>query len=148
MKFTAIFAALVAFAVPQAVPAQAATLYPVTYSVDYRLGNASLDTVACSNGANGLVTKGYTDFESLPTYPNVSGIPNLVWNSTLCGTCWELSYLFPNGTVNTVVVTAIDAAFDFNLSPQAFGYLVGEAGYIAGEVTANVTQLNATSCGF
>ncbi|KAI6015562.1 hypothetical protein PISMIDRAFT_22402 [Pisolithus microcarpus 441] len=146
MKFTAIFAALVALAVPRAASVQI-TSSLVTYSVDYRLSNASLTTVACSNGANGLITKGYTDLGSLPTYPNVSGIPNLVWNSTLCGTCWAVSYPFPNGTVNTVVVTAIDAASDFDLSPQAFGFLAGITGYEAGEVIANVTQLNSSACG-
>lgn len=146
MKFTAIFAALVAFSIPHTTSAQTTTL--VTYSIDYRFSNTSLSTVACSDGVNGLITKGYTDLGSLPTYPNVSGIPNLTWNSTLCGTCWELAYQFPNGTINTVVVTAIDAAATFNLSPQSFGYLAGITGYEAGEVTANVTQLNATACGF
>ena len=30
----------------------------VTYSTAYDLGNTTLNTVACSNGANGLETKG------------------------------------------------------------------------------------------
>ncbi|KAI6147100.1 Cerato-platanin-domain-containing protein [Pisolithus tinctorius] len=146
MKFTAVFAALVVFAIARATSAQTTAL--VTYSDDYELSNTSLSTVACSNGANGLITKGYTDLGSLPNYPNVTGIPNLTWNSTRCGTCWELAHQFPNGSINTVLVTAIDAAATFDLSPQTFSYLAGISGYEAGKVTANVTQLDASACGF
>ncbi|KAF8577426.1 hypothetical protein K439DRAFT_1639753 [Ramaria rubella] len=34
----------------------------------------SLSIVACSNGVNGLLTKGFTTFDSLPTFTNIGVI--------------------------------------------------------------------------
>ena len=51
----------------------------------YDNGEQSLNTVACSNGPNGLVTRGYSVFKDLPTFPNISGSSLVTWNSPLCG---------------------------------------------------------------
>jgi hypothetical protein len=71
----------------------------VSYDNTYDASGGSLSTVACSDGANGLLTKGFTTFGSLPSFPNIGGaaaVPG--WNSTNCGTCWALS--FNNVTIN------------------------------------------------
>ena len=51
----------------------------------YDNGEQSLNTVACSDGPNGLVTRGYLVFKDLPTFPNISGSSMVTWNSPLCG---------------------------------------------------------------
>lgn len=41
-----------------------------------------MDSVACSDGANGLETKGYSTLGSLPNFPYVGGAPAVTgWNS-------------------------------------------------------------------
>ena len=72
-----------------------ASAFAVTVSYDQTYDNASgsLDTVACSDGPNGLETKGYTTFGSLPHFPNIGGAAAVAgWNSPQCGTCWQLTY--------------------------------------------------------
>jgi hypothetical protein len=59
----------------------------------YDNGQTSMNSVACSNGVNGLVTKGYPTFGSLPSFPFIGGAFAVgAWNSTECGSCWELTY--------------------------------------------------------
>ncbi|KAL4063295.1 Cerato-platanin [Scleroderma yunnanense] len=145
MKFTTIIGTLAAFLVPQVALAQSTV--KVTYDYNYMNATFPLNSTACSNGVNGLVTRGYPTLGSLPSFPNVGGIPGLTWNSTLCGTCWTLSYTFTNGTTTEVTITAVDAASTFNLSPQAFGHLGGSVGYEAGSVEAIATQVAVSECG-
>ena len=54
MKFAAIFTALAA------VPAAFAATVSVSYDQTYDKGSNSLTTVACSDGSNGMLTKGTT----------------------------------------------------------------------------------------
>lgn len=58
----------------------------VSWDSVYDQGTQSLSTVACSNGANGLQTKGYNVFDDLPTFPNIGGSSVVAsWNSPNCG---------------------------------------------------------------
>lgn len=57
--FTTAILALAAAAGALATPTQTTT---ATYSTAYDVGDASLNSVACSNGANGLLTKGQLFF--------------------------------------------------------------------------------------
>lgn len=141
MRFTSIISfALCAVA---ALAAPAATVQ-VTYDTVYDNKSNSLDIVACSNGPNGLETKGYTTFGSLKNFPNIGGAAAVAgWNSASCGTCWQLKY---NG--KTVNVVAIDHADDgFNLSLAAMNTLTNNQAEQLGVVQATVTQLPASSCG-
>ncbi|KAG2037825.1 Cerato-platanin [Suillus americanus] len=142
MKFSSAITLLSVFALP-AFAAQVG----VTYDNFYNNPATSLSNVACSNGANGLLTKGYTTFGSLPSFPNIGGIPNLTWNSVLCGTCWNLKYTTPTGTHESIYITAVDAAYTFNLSLEAFNELTDDTGVAAGKVTATATQVAASFCG-
>ena len=108
------FAALFSVAYAQTQPVRPNNFYDNYYT--------SLNDVACSNGNNGLVTRGFTDFGSLPTFPNIGGVFAVgAWNSPDCGSCWEL--LYPVTGV-TIYVTAIDTVYSgFDLSDQAVNTL-------------------------
>ncbi|KAG0701399.1 Cerato-platanin [Suillus ampliporus] len=142
MKLSSAVALLSAFALPAF-----ATQYNVTYDAFYDNSATSLSQVACSNGVNGLLTKGYTTFGSLPSFPDIGGIPGLTWNSTLCGTCWHLEYTTPSGTYESIYVTAVDAAYTFNLSEEAFNTLTDNTGVASGKVAATATQVASSFCG-
>ncbi len=45
----------------------------VSYDETYDNASGSLTSVACSDGTNGLITKGFSSFGSLPQFPNVGG---------------------------------------------------------------------------
>ena len=72
---------LALFVVPFSVSATRITWDPV-----YDQGTQSLSTVACSDGSNGMLTKGYNLFGDLPTFPNIGGSSVVAdWNSPNCG---------------------------------------------------------------
>ncbi|KAF8259561.1 Cerato-platanin [Lactarius quietus] len=142
MKFTSTIIALAAlFSV-----AAAATTEPLRDNSFYDNGQQSLNNVACSNGANGLVTKGFTDFASLPTFPNVGGVFAVgAWNSPDCGSCWEVTY---PGTGVTIYVTAIDTVYSgFDVSQASMNTLTnGEANQFS-SINVEATQVPASYCG-
>ncbi|KAI0926002.1 hypothetical protein AcW1_008290 [Taiwanofungus camphoratus] len=140
MKFTTSAILATIFSLP-AVFSQ--TTYKVTYNQYYDDGSNSLSTVACSNGENGLLTKGYTTLDSLPDFPYIGGAFAVTgWNSTGCGTCWELSY---NGT--SINILAIDTSYTFDISLEALQKLSDGQGEAAGFVYATATQVDASVCG-
>ncbi|KAG7440899.1 SnodProt1 [Guyanagaster necrorhizus] len=118
----------------------------VGYDSGYGVGSNSLANVACSNGVNGLLTKGFTTYSSLPTFPNISSSDAIAgWNSPNCGTCWELTY---SGTGNTITVLAIDhAASGFYTSQAAMDALTNGNAVELGVVQATATQVDASACG-
>ncbi|KAG1745943.1 Cerato-platanin [Suillus paluster] len=143
MKFTVVTALLSAFALPVfAVPAY------VTWDPTYSNPYASLTTVSCSNGSNGLLTKGYTNFMSLPSFPNIGGVPGATWNSALCGSCWNLTYTAPSGNHNTISITAVDSASTYNVSPNTFSALTnGTVSLETGKFAVEATQVAPINCG-
>ncbi|KZT24024.1 Cerato-platanin [Neolentinus lepideus HHB14362 ss-1] len=116
----------------------------VTYDPVYDICSASLNIVSCSNGANGLITKGYTTFGSLPTFPYIGGAEAIAgWNSASCGTCWNITY----GTT-TITVLAIDhAGSGFNIAETAMNKLTGGNAVQYGVVQATSMQVPASACG-
>ncbi|KAF9221103.1 Cerato-platanin [Gyrodon lividus] len=141
MKFTTILTALAIFALPTL-----AETVGVTYDTFYDDPNTSLGNTACSNGVNGLQAK-YPTLGSIPNYPNVGGIPGLTWNSTLCGSCWQLTYTEANGQTNTINIVAVDEAYTFNLSLDAMNTLTGGIAVQKGSVNATAVQVAASACG-
>jgi len=121
-----------------------ATTMQVTYDTVYDTKSNSLSIVACSDGTNGLLTKGYTTFGSLKAFPRIGGAQAVAgWNSPNCGTCWNLSYSGHN-----VTVLAIDHAEDgFNISEEAMNTLTNGHAVEYGVVTATVTSLPTSACG-
>jgi len=93
----------------------AGTTYADTVSFDNVYDNPAgdLNTVTCSTGSNGLVTKGFKTFGSLPTFPNIGGAAAVTgFNSAGCGTCWALTF---NGTT-------INGVYGSELSTGSLAY--------------------------
>ncbi|OJA10299.1 hypothetical protein AZE42_05545 [Rhizopogon vesiculosus] len=118
----------------------------VTYSSTYDDSDQSTYTVNCSAG---LIDRGYTTFGSLPSFPNIGAIPNIIEDHSLCGTCWQLNYTTTSGDDNTIYFAAIDTPPDsssFIISQQAFDDLTSNDNS-SSTITAVATQVNETICG-
>lgn len=121
--------------------------FAATFTVSYDdvYDNAKLPTssLACSDGTNGLATKGYKTIGALPSFPYVGGTPTIAaWNSAKCGTCWRLTY----GTRN-VTFTGIDKAKTINVSKAALDKLTGNQAEMLGTVEAEYQQVANADCG-
>ena len=116
----------------------------VAYNPAFDDAAGSLDSVACSDGPNGLTTRGYSTFGSLPKFPHISGAAAVAgWNSPNCGTCWELTYT--NASINVI---AIDRAGEgFNIALGALNELTGGQGMDLGRVDVAARQVTSSVCG-
>ncbi|CCU76194.1 unnamed protein product [Blumeria hordei] len=132
-----IFSSLVGFC------ASAAAI-SVSFDSGYDERERGLDTVSCSDGSHGLLTRGYTTQSSLPSFPRIGGTSFINgWNSASCGSCWTLSY---NGS--SIDVLAMDRATDgFNIARAAMEKLAGSAGVAMGRIEATYAETNASACG-
>ena len=146
MRLSHIFCAFSLSALP---PTIFATIQTVAYDPVYDNPNGSLTTVACSNGTNGLITRGYKTFGSLPSFPNISAAFAVSgWNSIGCGTCWQLTYANAQGAKKSINVTAIDVAGSgFNLALTAMDTLIGGQAVHVGRIEADAVQVPASGCG-
>jgi Cerato-platanin len=126
-------------------PVAAGTSVNVQYDTTYDNSSESINSVACSDGTNGLGTKGYPTLGAVPGFPLVGGAPTIAgWNSPSCGACYAITY----GST-TIYVTAVDAATDsFVLSQQAMDRLTNNQAVALGHVTATYAVADAASCGF
>lgn len=139
MNFVLLSAAALAFALSAFAQTES-----LSYDTTYDDASLSLASVACSNGVNGLMTKGYTTLGSLPGFPNVGGAYTVTgWNSPACGTCYNLTY-----GDTTISVLAVDVALDgFNLSEEAMNTLTGGLAVELGRVDVTSVQVDASVCG-
>ncbi|KAF8352218.1 Cerato-platanin [Amanita rubescens] len=147
MKFTAILTSLLALVV---VPVLASVKATVTYDARYDARTASLDTVACSDGANGLEKRGFTTLGSLPSFPNIGAAYAVAgWNSTACGTCWQLTYTNAKGASKSINVTAVDhaGADSFNIAQEAMNTLTNNQSIALGRVSVTSVQVPSSGCG-
>ncbi|KAE9403830.1 Cerato-platanin [Gymnopus androsaceus JB14] len=116
------------------------------YDTIYDIGSESLDVVACSDGVNGLLTKGFTTFNSLPSFPNIGAFAAVTeWDSPNCGTCWEIVW----GDSAPLYALAIDVAGTglINLSEEAMNTVTGGLAVELGSVAVTSTQVDASKCG-
>ncbi|KAI0317459.1 Cerato-platanin [Amylostereum chailletii] len=137
MKFFALFVtAALSFTLAQATN--------VRYDQTYDNGSASLTTVSCSDGPQGLITKGFHKFGDLPPFPFIGGASAIAgWGSTNCGSCWTLTY-----KGKTITVLAVDHTDDgFNLSQEAMDALTGGQAVSLGKVDATAKKVAASKCG-
>ncbi|OBZ72579.1 Allergen Asp f 15 [Grifola frondosa] len=151
MRFSAVLASLLC-AAPAVLSAPTAALsarsavqtLQVTYDQTYDVASNSLVIVACSNGVNGLLAKGFTTFGSLPDFPFIGGAQAVEgWNSPNCGTCWQLQY--GNTTIN---VLAIDhAGSGFNIGLDAMNKLTNNQGVDLGVVEVVSVRTAESVCG-
>ena len=141
MKLTSFFAPLLVV-----LPAARSVL--VQYDAVYDKPATSLNTVACSDGKNGMITKGYKTFGDLPSFPHIGGASAVEgFNSTSCGSCWKLSYT-NDKTTSSIYFTAIDhAAQGFVIAPIALQHLGGPQAVDAGKINATATLVRGSFCG-
>lgn len=151
---TFILSSLIALSSAVAIPAQsdsnAAASQTVSISYDKRfdVGTSSLKTVSCSDGTNGLITQGYSTFNSLPGFPLIGGAPTVnSWNSPNCGKCYQLHY--KNGNVDeTINMLAVDSApGGFNLGLEAMNRLTKGNAEQLGRIHGTYTEVDKTQCG-
>ena len=145
MHLTAIsLTLLAALFAPTTLGATTATTISVSFDQAYDNADTSLATVSCSDGPNGLLTKGYTTFGSLPSFPNISGAPVVTgWNSDQCGTCWSLTY---NG--KSINVLAVDSARNgWNVGLEAMNALTDGQAEQLGRVDAGASLVDSAQCG-
>ncbi|KIJ30436.1 hypothetical protein M422DRAFT_61724 [Sphaerobolus stellatus SS14] len=130
----------------RALAANITAAFTTTASYDpvYDNVNGDLHTVACSDAPNGLLTKGFTTFESLPNFAHIGGAPAVGgWNSASCGTCWALTF---NGkTINVLAIDHSDPGFNIALS--ALNELTNKQAVALGRVTVDAKQAAASQCG-
>ncbi|KAL5531179.1 hypothetical protein ACEPAG_4055 [Sanghuangporus baumii] len=113
-----------------------------TYDTTYDNPSGSMWGVACSNGKNGLVGE-FPTFGDLPTFPNIGGVEGVSWNSTKCGSCWELTF---QGT--SIYVTAVDSAgTGFNIAREALDTLTGGHAVEWGSADVDAKEVERSNCG-
>ncbi|KIK59090.1 hypothetical protein GYMLUDRAFT_139795, partial [Collybiopsis luxurians FD-317 M1] len=127
----------------------------VRFDTAYDDPSRSLATVACSDGPNGLMTKGYTTFNSLPSFPNIGAASAVTgWNSPECGTCWQLT----SSDGKTINILAIDHTNNDNInnsgdgdafvvSREAMDTLTGGNAVAVGTADVTSTQVARSLCG-
>jgi len=139
MKF---FAALIALPCV----ALAATL---SWDTTFDNNGTSLTTVACSDGMNGLITRGFTTFGSLKNFPNIGAVPAIMdWNSSSCGTCWNVTYTNGQGGQKSINVLGIDIGHgNFNVAKAAMNNLTNNQADQLGRVHIDAVRIAASNCG-
>ena len=115
----------------------------VRFNTFYDNPSTSLNNVACSDGPNGLVTKGFSTFGSLPSFPSVGGVSAVKgWNSPQCGSCWKLTF-----EGKSIFVTAIDTISDgFDISLAAMNILTNGQAQQLDSIDAQATQVAESFC--
>ena len=115
----------------------------VRYDTVYDDPKKSTLSMACSDGINGLYTKGFPDLYSLGGFPNVGASATIEgWDSRNCGACYKLSY---DGRM--VYVTAVDhSANGFVLSGEAMRALTGGVGLAIGVIKATYAEADREMC--
>jgi Cerato-platanin len=139
---------LISFIIPLLAFLPAARSALVQYDTVYDNRATSLNTVACSDGKNGMITKGYKTFGDLPSFPHIGAASAVEgYNSASCGSCWELSYT-NDKTTTSIFVTAIDHAGEgFVITQMGLQHLGGQQAVNAGKINATATRVGGSLCG-
>ncbi|KAF8467140.1 Cerato-platanin-domain-containing protein [Russula ochroleuca] len=115
----------------------------VTYDPTYDNPHGSLNSVACSNGENGLVSK-YPTFNKLPSFPFIGGAYDIVWNSPNCGGCWKITNEANNASIHLIGIDTAGAGF--NIAEAAFKRLNG--GKLGNPLIVKAHRIPRSVCGF
>ena len=122
--------------------------FTATYDTVYDDAKQSLSAVLCSDGPNGLLTRNFTTFGSLPKYPYVGGAPAVTsWNSPGCGTCWAITYTNANGIAKTINLLAIDGSANYNMPTAAMNDLTDGQALFLGRVSVTDVNVHPSVCG-
>ncbi|RDL40266.1 putative SnodProt1 [Venustampulla echinocandica] len=116
----------------------------VSYDAGYDDRGRSLNAVACSNGKNGLITKGFTTQGSLPSFPRIGGaFPIAGWNDPNCGTCYSLTY--EGQTVNILAIDHADGGF--NIAESVMNTLTRGQAVFLGSIQVDYKRVDNSLCG-
>ncbi|CAL3973266.1 unnamed protein product [Diplocarpon coronariae] len=116
----------------------------VSYDSGYDDKDRDLNSVSCSDGDNGLKTKGFTTQGSLPRFPLIGGASVIGgWNDPNCGTCWTLT----NGEYSVTILAVDRASEGFNIGKEAMNQLTGNRAQEVGVVDAQYVKADASACG-
>ncbi|KFZ02880.1 hypothetical protein V502_11429 [Pseudogymnoascus sp. VKM F-4520 (FW-2644)] len=117
----------------------------ISYDTGYDNRARSLTTVACSDGANGLITRKHWNTQGdIPTFPFIGGAQAVAgWNSVNCGTCWRLDY--KGRSINVLAIDHTDAGF--NIAQEAMNVLTNNQAVQLGRIDGQATQIDAKICG-
>ena len=146
------------FSVLAAATTSLAAVQTVSYDTGYDDASRSLTVVACSDGANGIITSmiadvlrqgevgtdlfvleyGYKTQGAIPTFPNIGGSGDISgYNDPQCGTCYKVTY-----KGKSIFVLGIDrAAAGINMSKKAMDTLTGGQAVALGRINANVVKV-------
>ncbi|THU92134.1 Cerato-platanin [Dendrothele bispora CBS 962.96] len=145
MKFTTAAISVVALALSSTVSA-----VQLQFDNTYDDRGTPLTSVACSDGANGLITRfGWQTIGEIPSYPNIGAVDAIAgFNSPNCGTCWQVTFTDSNGVAHTENILGIDhAGSGFNVAQQAMDELTDGNAVAFGNVDVQAVQVDASACG-
>lgn len=115
------------------------------YDLVYDNPETSTLSLACSDGVNGLYTKGHLKLSDLPRFPRVAAAETVTgWNSPKCGACYNLTW--EGVSVSVVVVDHTDSGFVLSLA--ALDTLAGGQGAGLGRVNITWEEAIPANCGF
>ncbi|KAF2704031.1 Cerato-platanin-domain-containing protein [Pleomassaria siparia CBS 279.74] len=114
----------------------------VRYHAEYNDPSTSLLTTACSDGANGLVTKyGWTTLGQIPGFPHVGNVGAVAgWNSPSCGSCHRVTY-------NGVSVNMVSMDVQYDMALDTMNELTGGQATTLGTIDVQVEEIAQSECG-
>lgn len=120
------------------------------YDTTYDTGSLSTLSTACSDGINGLSTKGYSTLGSLPGFPRVGASAEVAgWNSGNCGKCYTVTWQPDGAAARSINVIAVDHAGEgWVLSRGALDQLTGGLAVMVGRFPVTWAPTAQSSCGF
>ncbi|KAI3601132.1 cs antigen [Moniliophthora roreri] len=112
------------------------------YVTDYGNSEFSFNNVACSNGENGMLFKGYNKVQDVPSY--VGGAYAVEgYNDDDCGSCWEIYY-----NDKSIRLVAVDTAQEgFNVPKDAMDRLTNGFASDFGVIDVTARKLQPGDCG-
>ena len=118
-------------------------VYDVTWTSRYDNKHGDTNGVTCNTGSHGLALT-YPHFRNFPDFPYIGGAWNAKFNSSFCGSCWNLTNLKNHKTIS---VTVMDyARSGYNISREAYKKLNG--GRVgSGTLKAEAKQVDGKYCG-
>lgn len=140
MQFTTIF-----FSILSVAATAFAASGTAAYDTNYDTAGLSTLSTSCSDGINGLSTKGYPTLGSLPRFPRVGASAEVAgWNSPSCGKCFAVTW-----QSKTINVIAVDHAGEgWVLSRAALDELTGGLAVMVGRFPVTWTPTAQSDCGF
>ncbi|KMU74303.1 allergen Asp f 15 [Coccidioides immitis RMSCC 3703] len=127
---------------PPATPLASTT--DLSYDTHYDDPSLALSGVTCSDGDNGMITKGYNTAGEIPNYPHVGGAFTVeTWNSPNCGKCYKVTY-----NAKTIFLTAIDHSNSgFNIAKKSMDVLTNGRAEELGRIKVTYEEVASSLCG-